>query len=133
MTHPNEELIRIMDEMQAKGDIERMFSVFADDVVAHFGGRSKLAGDYKGKEQLQELFMKLMRIVGENLQVETHEIVAGDKHGFMLHVVRAERNGRRIEIHNIDIFHFSNGKVTEAWFVSEDPYTADAWYDAGLP
>jgi hypothetical protein len=27
--------------------------------------------------------------------------------------------------------HFSGGKVSEAWFLDEDPYTADAWYDGG--
>jgi hypothetical protein len=130
--HQNEKIIRMMDEAQSKGDFQTMFSVFADDVVAHMGGRSKLAGDVKGKEQLQGLFGRMMQATGENVRVETHDVVAGDEHGFMLHHVHGERGGRSIEIHSTDIFHFSGGKISEAWFNNEDPYTADAWYDEGL-
>ena len=132
MAHPNEEVLRKMDEAQAKGDIDTMFSVVADDLVAHIGGRSKLAGDVKGKDALKEQFGRFMQAMGENAEFETHDIVAGDKHGFVLQSYRGDRDGKRIEVQSVGIFHFANGKINEMWFIDVDPYEADPWYDGGL-
>lgn len=132
MAHPNEAAMRRSDEAQARGDIQGMFEPFADDVVAHIGGKSKLAGDYKGKEQLQELFGRFMQSLGDNPEFVTHDILANDTHGIMLQTFKAERGGDRITINGFAVMHFADGKVTEAWFLDEDPYAADPWYDAGL-
>ena len=132
MAHPNEEVLRKMDEAQAKGDVDAMFSALTDDVVVHAGGRSKLSGDVKGKDALKEQFGRFMQAVGENAEFETHDIVAGDKHGFVLQTYRGNRDGKRIDIQSVSLFHFANGKINEAWLFDVDPYTADPWYDEGL-
>ncbi len=132
MAHPNEQLLRDLDAAQGSGDVEKMFSYFADDVVAHIGGRSKLAGTYKGREELMGTFGRFMQAMGENPEFETHEVVANDTHGFMLQTFKGQRGAERVDLKGIGVFHFANGKITEAWFIDEDPYTADAWYDAGL-
>jgi ketosteroid isomerase-like protein len=131
MAHPNEELLRRMDEAQAKQDVEGMMAAFADDVVVHIGGRSAMAGDFKGKGELMESYGRFVQVMGDNAEFETHDIVAGDKHGFVLQSFNGDRDGDRIEVNAIAIFHFAKGKISEAWFLDEDPYTADAWYDAG--
>ena len=132
MAHPNEEVLRTMDAAMTSGDVETMLANFTDDVVVHVGGRSKLAGDFKGKDQLQENFGRFMQAMGENAEFGTHDVVAGDTHGFILQTFKADRNGDRLEINGVGIFHFSNGKISEAWFLDDDPYTADPWYDRGL-
>lgn len=132
MAHPNEEILRAQDAALARGDVPALFDTFTDDVVAHIGGRNKLSGDYKGKEQLQEVFGRFMQSMGESAQFETHDILANDTHGVVLQRVRSERGGERIEIGGVGVFHFRDGKISEAWFYDTDPYTADAWYDAGL-
>jgi ketosteroid isomerase-like protein len=132
MAHPNEEALRRADAAQASGDVQAMMDLFADDVVIHIGGRSKLAGDYKGKDQLLEMYGRFMQSLGNIEEMGTHDILANDTHGIQLQSTTAERGGERITINAVGIMHFSGGKVTEAWFTDEDPYTADAWYDAGL-
>ncbi|MGH2786183.1 MAG: nuclear transport factor 2 family protein [Actinomycetota bacterium] len=127
----NEELLRKMDEAQAKQDVEGMMAAFADDVVVHIGGRSHMAGDLKGKGELMESYGRFVQVMGDNAEFETHDLVAGDKHGFMLQSFKGNRNGDQIEIKGIGIFHFTNGKISEAWFIDEDPYSADPWYDRG--
>ncbi|MGH2792964.1 MAG: nuclear transport factor 2 family protein [Actinomycetota bacterium] len=131
MAHPNEELLRKLDAAFDADDIETAFSYFADDVIAHIGGRSKLAGEYKGREELMGTFGRFMQSMGEDPKLETHDVVAGDQHGFMLQTFTGERGGERVSLKGVGIFHFSNGKISEAWFIDEDAYTADAWYDAG--
>jgi ketosteroid isomerase-like protein len=133
MAHPNEELLRRVDAQMAKGNPQAMFDLFADDAVVHVGGRSKMAGDYKGKGEIQQSFGLFMQSLGDNPSLESHDIVANDTHGIVMQTAKGARGGKSIEIKGLGIMHFSGGKVTEAWFLDEDPYTADPWYDAGLP
>jgi hypothetical protein len=132
MAHPNEKIMRELDAALNANEIEKAFSYFADDVVAHIGGKSKLGGTYKGRGELMETFGRFMQAMGENPELETHDIVAGDTHGFMLQTFRGKRGNERIELNGVGVFHFANGKISEAWFLDEDPYKADPWYDAGL-
>lgn len=132
MAHPNEELLRRQDEAQARGDVEGIFADFADDVLVHVAGRSKLSGDYKGKAQVMELFGRFMQSLGEDPVLETHDILANDTHGVVLQTYRGKRGSDTIATNGVGVFHFGGGKITEAWFIDEDPYTADPWYDAGL-
>jgi ketosteroid isomerase-like protein len=130
MAHPNEKVLRKMDDAMGKGDIETMFSTLADDVVVHIGGRSKLAGDLKGKGELQENFGKFIQTVGEDADFDTHAILADDEHGIILQAVISKRAGSPGAIPAVGIFHFKDGKISEAWFTDLDPYTADAFYDS---
>ena len=44
MHHPNEQLLRDIDEAQVKGDFQAFAGHFTDDVVVHIGGKSQFAG-----------------------------------------------------------------------------------------
>jgi len=132
MAHPNEEALRRADAAQASGDVQGLMAMFADDAIIHIGGRSNMAGDYKGKDQLLEVYGRFMQSLGNIEEMGTHDILANDTHGIQLQSVTAERDGERITIKSMGVMHFTDGKVTEAWFIDEDPFTADPWYDAGL-
>src|SRR6266545_2767137 len=116
MAHKNEETMRRADEAMAKGDPSKMFALFAEDGVVHIGGRSKLAGDYKGIDQIQEGFGKFMQAAGGAPEFDTHDILANDTHGVIIQTLRATRGGERVAIEGIAIMNFTKGKVTEAWF-----------------
>jgi ketosteroid isomerase-like protein len=131
MAHPNEEMLRRSVAAQERGDVQGMVEMFADDVVAHIGGHSKLAGDFKGKDGLIQSYGEFMGSLGEITKMETHDVLANDTHGMMLQVIEAKRGNDSISINGVGIMHFTNGKVSEVWFIDEDAYTADAWYDAG--
>jgi ketosteroid isomerase-like protein len=128
--HPNEKLLRDSDEAADRGDIEGFLAPFSEDVVVHIGGRSKLAGDLHGKEQLGQRFQVFLESLGEDPELETHDILANDEHGVMLQIYRGTKGGNRVEVRGIGIVHFRDGKISEAWFIDEDPYTADPFYDA---
>jgi hypothetical protein len=128
----NEKILRQQDEAMSKGDLDAFWSVFAPDCIAHVGGRSKIAGDYKGLGELQATFGTFMQALGENPIIETHDIIANDTHGIVLQSFSGERNGERKTFPGMAVFHMSGGKITEAWFTDVDPYESDSWVDAGL-
>ncbi len=58
--HPNEQVLRDLDEAQLRGDVEAFGGFFTDDVIVHVPGKSSLAGVYKGKDQFLELFGRFL-------------------------------------------------------------------------
>ena len=127
MAHPNADILRNIDEAMAKGDIETFFGYYTDDVQVHARGKNKLAGDYKGKDKLQELFGQFMEAMGEDYSFENHAYLADDEHGIILQTSKSQRAGKTFEIQEAFIMHFQDGKVSEMWYVPLDQAAFDAW------
>jgi len=78
MDHPNLELLRRGYAAYGAGDLETFNQLFADDVVWHVAGRSPVAGDYSGKEQVFGFFGKLQEMSDGTAKVEVHDLLADD-------------------------------------------------------
>ncbi|HEX2041134.1 MAG TPA: nuclear transport factor 2 family protein [Acidimicrobiales bacterium] len=125
MAHPNAEVLRLADEAMLRGDIEEFFSYYTDDVIVHASGKSRLAGDYEGRDQLQELFGQFMEAMGE-YSFENHAYLADDQHGVILQRGRAMEDGQTHEFNEVFVFHFRDGKISEMWYVPVDQAAVDA-------
>jgi ketosteroid isomerase-like protein len=128
MAHANEELLRRGYDAFAKGDIPTVMGLFDENIVWHVGGRSPLAGDYKGHEEVMGFFGKIVELSGGTFSIELHDVLANDEHAVALVRARAERNGRRLDTTEVDVFHVSNGKVTEFWAAPTDLYAEDEFW-----
>lgn len=64
MAHPNEAVVRRAYEAQARGDIEGYIDLLSEDFVLHIPGRSQIAGDYRGKEEVRRHFREIAEISG---------------------------------------------------------------------
>jgi ketosteroid isomerase-like protein len=124
--HANETLIRAMDKAMASGDMETFFGSYTDDVVVHMAGRSSLAGEVRGKDQLQELFGQFMARAGE-FSFEPHDYLASDEHGVVMQRSHYNRDGRRLDTNDVFIYHFRDGKISEFWMISENQADLDAF------
>jgi uncharacterized protein len=125
MAHPNEEIARSTTEALSKRDMEAFFSHQADDVVLHFPGRGPLAGDYRGKDGLAELFQKQMQMLDGPPEIENHDILANDDHAVILNKVRAARGGQILEQRQVAVLHIKGGKITETWLQFSDQQAMD--------
>src|SRR5512145_575497 len=115
MPHENVEIMRGIDEAQKRSDFESFFSHFTDDVQVHIPGNNKLAGNYTGKQQLQELFGRFIESVGD-YYFENHAYLADDEHGVTLQTSHMARGGRTLDLQEAFVVHFSGGKVSEMWY-----------------
>jgi ketosteroid isomerase-like protein len=122
----NIQRLRDIDEAQARGDLDAFFGNFTDDVKIHVRGNNKLAGEYEGKEQLQDLFARFMESVG-NYSFESHSYLADDEHGVTLQTSHMEREGRTLDLQEAFVVHFREGKVSEMWYLPFDAAAIDAW------
>jgi ketosteroid isomerase-like protein len=124
--HPNEKVLRDADEAQIRGDIEAFLGFHTDDVIIHIPGKSSFAGDYKGRDQFQELFAKFLERTPE-YRYEPHAYFADDEHGVILGRTHYGRGNEMLDTKDAFVCHFRDGKISELWLLSDDPYGVDAF------
>ena len=56
------DVIHRVVEALTSGDMEAFSECFTDDVVVHIPGRSRVAGDYEGKQAVLGYFGKFMEL-----------------------------------------------------------------------
>ena len=128
MAHPNEELVRRGFDAFAKGDVDTLRELFDQAAVWHVPGRNQLSGDYRGMDTILGLFAKIAELSGGTFRIDLHDVVANDEHAVAIYVTRGEREGRTLEARQVLVSHIRNGKLTEAWLMSEDQYAADEFF-----
>jgi len=128
MAHPNEALVRRGYEAFATGDMATLNELFADDIVWHVPGRSQLAGDFRGKEEVFGNFQKVAELTGGTFKLDIHAILADDEHAVVLTRAMGEREGKTLDDNTIQVFHIKDGKVTEQWLHPGDAYASDDFW-----
>lgn len=128
MAHPNEDLLRKGYEAFSAGNIQALDDVFAEDILWHVGGRSSLAGDYKGRQEVYGFFGKLAEGTGGTLRLEIHDVLANDHHGVALVHSSGQREGKMLDDNALHVFELEGGKVKEFWGYPGDQYTVDEFW-----
>ena len=126
--HQNLDLLRRGYAAYTSGDMDTVNELLADDVVWHVAGRSPLAGDYSGKEQVFGFFGKLQELSGGTATVEVHDLLADDEHGVAIVTEIATRDGETHRSRTTHVLHLRDGKVTELWDAHVDQYSADEFW-----
>jgi ketosteroid isomerase-like protein len=112
-------------EALAKRDMDAFFGYQTDDVVLHFPGRGPMAGDYRGRDGIAQLFQQQMQVLDSPPEIETHDVLANDDHAVVLNTVRATRGGRASEQQQVVVMHFRGGKIAETWLQFSDQQGMD--------
>jgi uncharacterized protein len=123
--HPNVARFREGYAAFAEGDLAALNDLFAEDVLWHVSGRSQLAGDYRGRDAVYELFGKLMELTGGTFHLDVHALFADDEHGVALVVTTGSRAGQSVKTNNAHVVHLRDGKVVEFWDATTDPNALD--------
>jgi uncharacterized protein len=125
MHHPNEQVMKDIDDAQLRGDFVAFASHFTEDMVAHIPGKSSLAGDYKGRDQFMATFQKFSEMIPE-YTFKPHSYLADDEHGVALQYSTYKKGDTIIEANDAFVVHFRDGKVSELWFFGDKESEVDA-------
>jgi ketosteroid isomerase-like protein len=128
MAHPNEILVRKVYEAQGRGDIDGYLELLSDDFVLHIGGRSQIAGEYRGKEEVRRHFQEIAQLSRGTFRTEVHDALASDEHVVGLLNARAEREGVPVDLPRVHVWHVSDGSLSELWVHPADQYAFDAYW-----
>lgn len=106
--------------------IEEAMETIHDDIVWHAGGNGPLAGEYKGKQAVMELFMKYGQLTEGTSEFDVHDILASEDHTVVLGTASATRHGRTHTSRFVDITHANeHGQAKEFWRFVEDQAADD--------
>jgi ketosteroid isomerase-like protein len=128
MANKNEELLRKGYEAFASYDLDTIRALFADDVIWHVGGRSQLAGTFKGKDEVFGWFAKLLTLSEGTFKIDVHDVIANHNHAVVLSNDTAQRGDKHLDLQAVAVYHIENGQVKEAWFFNSDVYADDEFF-----
>src|SRR5215216_1022369 len=124
--HRNEQLLRKAYDAEARGDFEAYLGFLTDDFVMHIPGRSRLCGEYRGKDEMREHLRDIRELSRGTFRIEVHDVLANDDHAVGLILAWAERDGRVVGLRRVHIWHIRDEMLSELWIHPGDQYAFDA-------
>lgn len=123
--HPNEETVRGFYEAFEARDMEALQRLVHPNIVYHEGGSHPFSGDYEGFENVMGFFEKVGMLFEGNIEVEIHDVIAGDEHVVVLENMRLSRAGQSVETKAVAVAHVKEGKITEMWELRDKQQALD--------
>lgn len=133
MAHPNEDVIGAMFEVYRQGDESTLRQVLAEDVVYHLPGRSPMAGEYRGRDEVLALWDRQKAYLGgQPYRVEPLGTLADDHRVVLLASGQAEAPTGTLRWRAANVYQVRDGQVMECRVFIEDLYAFDEFW-AGMP
>lgn len=114
----------------AKGDLETLGGLLADDVIWHQPGQGKLSKTYYGKSEVFELFGKFMAISQNSFKIDSVlSIMAnGPFVAAQIHFSAKKSGGQSISMDGIDLMKIEKNKIKEVFLFSADGNAEDSFW-----
>jgi ketosteroid isomerase-like protein len=124
----NLELVRPGFTAFSPGDMARLNVLFAEDAVWHMAGSGVVSGPKKGRDAILSFFGELMELSGGTFAVTLKDLASSGEWVYALQRARGERNGKVLDRDAVDIFHISDGVVTEVEEFFKDTGESDGFW-----
>ena len=139
MANRNEMRVRALYDALSNKDLSSAGAHLTDDVVWSIPGRSSLAGEYRGRDAVLDLFSRLADETAGTHEYFVHDVLANDGpypltvnkgHSVAIVYTAAERNGKSFEDFGLQLFHLdlTDGRVLETWYWPSDAYLFDEFW-----
>ena len=126
--HPNAKLVRKGYEAFNAADIEAIHDVLAPDVVWHEPGRSAVAGDYKGVEEVLGFLRRLHDLSGGTFSAELVDLLVDAERVTAFQRITGSRSGMTLDTVDVVDFEIHSGHVTEVTVYQSDTYGFDEFW-----
>jgi len=108
----NEDTVRRGYEAFSRGDMDTLRSIMTPDVVQRVPGKSQIAGEHKGVDDVLKYYAQLFELSGGTLSVQLESTnVEGDT-VVSTHHATAQREGRSWDTEENITFSFAGDKIT---------------------
>jgi uncharacterized protein len=127
--HPNARLVLDFHDRQnrfyAGGDQEPSGAMLAEDVVWHVPGRSVLAGNHRGRDNVLRYFATRRELAHATFRIAVRGVLADDERAVIFAGGEVRRDGRTLEWETVGVFRIAGGKIAECWVFPYDQYRFD--------
>jgi ketosteroid isomerase-like protein len=104
------------------------FDILSPAVLVHVPGDSPLSGELRGRETLQARLARLHALSGGTFAPVDTSLAGLGEFVVLVHRVRAERGGARLETTLAETWRFADGRCVESWVQFGDPHAWDAFW-----
>ena len=102
--HPNATIVREGFEAFQQGDMDKIRTLMADDMVWTVLGNNPTSGVYKGKSEIIGYFGRLVMETEGTLEIEYIDFIGNDQKVVAVTHVRAKRQSKIMDVNSIQIF-----------------------------
>ena len=125
--HPNLQVMKRALTAFQSGDGATLAEVFSRDVVWRVPGKSILAKDYKGQEEVFGFFGRLMELTAGTFRVHSIDMLANDAGGVFVDRITAERDGKRLDVSLLLLVRIRDGQIVEGTDHFHQEHLVDAF------
>jgi len=123
------EILAAAYEALAAGDVPSVFGVLAEDITWHISGRSPLAADYVGHDEVLGFFQTLGERSNGTFALDVHEIIGGDGETVVAIVTEHATRGEAVlDDACVHVWRFRDGKATSFRSFAGDEHAQDAFW-----
>jgi ketosteroid isomerase-like protein len=123
-----EHLVRRAYRDFESGDLDLLGARLAPDVVWHEPGRSPLAGDYKGPEQVLEFLSQLQERSGGTFSIDVLDVLSEPGRAVVFQRETASKVDRDPDVIAALDFEIHQGRITEVTVYHTDLYQFDEFW-----
>ena len=122
----NAERIRAGYKAFNTGDVPALIDLFAEDIVWHFPGNSKLAGEHVGRDAVLTVLGAYGAATDGTLQANLIDVMSSENNVTGWGRDTASARGKTLDTNSVVVFTMRDGKVTEGHHFIEDTAALDA-------
>ena len=124
----NIEIIRKGYEAFANSDMTTLTEMYAENAVWHVPGNSRISGEHRGRDMVLTFLAQAGELTGGTFRAELQNVLANDELVVVIHRQTASREGKELDMLEVNTFQFSNGKITEVRSFLEDQQAHDEFF-----
>ena len=127
--HLSAKLIREFHDAQnrfyAGGGQEHVRAMLAEDVAWHVPGRSRIAGDYRGRDEVLRYFVARRELAQATFRIVVRGVLADDERAVIFAGGQVQRDGVTSTWETVGVFRIADDKIAECWVLPYDQYSFD--------
>lgn len=124
----NADLARRIFAAFERRDVFALRSCFAEDAVWRVGGRSRLAGTYRGRREIIRFLGSLPRLSDGTYRSTLIDVLESGARAAVLYRANGRRNGIELDIDQLLLFAFRDGVVASVDAYPSDPVAFDEFW-----
>ena len=129
--HPNVQRVRDAYTAFGAGDLDAALRDLADNAVFHFKGDGPIAGDHRGRADIEKALITAFELTGGTQKLDIRGIYADEDHAVvMLRETATRPDGATLDIDEAHVIKVdADGKITDLWDLQTDPELHDGFFD----
>ena len=114
------------NDFYAGGDQAPAAALLTADVVWHVPGRSAIAGDHRGREEVLRYFTTRRDLAQSTFRITVRDVLASDDRAVLFAGGEVQRGGAAETWETVSVFRIAGGLIAECWVLPYDLYAFDA-------